>query len=304
MKHSKIAIIGAGSVGTTTAYTLILQNIIAEIILVDIDEIRCRGEILDLSDALSFGSTSKIRSGTTQDASQADIIVIAAGVRQKPEQTRLELVKSNQKIISSIMQQIKPINQNAIIIMVTNPVDVMTLCAQECSGLPKSQVIGSGTFLDSLRLRGLISQKLHIAEQSIHAYILGEHGDSQFVAWSGARIACTPLIDFSGLNKKELNNLEQAARNKAYEIIKCKGSTNFGIAACVAAMCRTIIFDEKFVMPISCYIKEFGISMSLPVILGENGIEQILPMKLNNEEHKKLEISAQKLQDIKGKCKL
>ncbi len=304
MKHSKIAIIGAGAVGTTTAYALILQSITAEIILVDINETRCNGEILDLSDALPFGNNSFIKSGKIKDASQADIIVIAAGARQKPGQSRLELIDTNQQVLMSILNKLQPINPSAILIMVTNPVDIIALCAQEYSGLPKKQVFGSGTFLDSMRLRELISQKINIAEQSIHAYILGEHGDSQFAAWSCAQVGGIPLLEYLGLNKKELDIIEQTTRDKAYEIIKCKGSTFFGIATCVAAICRIIIFNEKRVIPVSCFIEKFGISLSMPTILGENGIEKILSIPLNTEEQTKLESSAQKLKDIREQCRI
>ncbi len=298
MKHSKIAIIGAGAVGSTTAYALMLKNIAAEIILVDIDVERCKGEILDLSDALSFCEVSKIRGGTTQDAAQADIIIIAAGARQEPGQIRTELIKTNKKVIASIFEQIKPINPNAIVIMVTNPVDILTLYAQELSGLPRNQVFGSGTFLDTQRLRGLLANKFNIAEQSIHTYILGEHGDSQFPAWSCSHIAGIPLLDFPQFNKKNLADLAEQTRQKAYEIIACKGATYYGIAACVAEMCEAIIFDQKYVMPLSHFVEQFEVCLSLPVVLGEKGIEHILEIPLNKEEQEKLAHSAEQLRSI------
>jgi len=295
MKHKKIAIIGAGAVGSTTAYALVLKNIITEVILVDIDEKRCQGEILDLSDALSFCDASKIRSGTTQDAAQADIIIIAAGIRQKPKQTRIELITTNRSIISAILEQIRPINLHAIIIMVTNPVDILTLDAQQFSGLPRNQVFGSGTFLDTQRLCGILAKKLNITEQSISAYVLGEHGDTQFPAWSSAHIANIPLLNFPLVNQENLNQIAEETRKKAYEIIDCKGATHYGIAACVATMCQAIIFNQKLVMPLSCYIPSFDVCLSMPAVLGENGIENILPIPLNEKEQQQLAHSAEHL---------
>jgi L-lactate dehydrogenase len=298
MKHSKIAIIGAGSVGSTTAYALLLKNIAAEIILVDVNEVRCRGEILDLSDALSFDGTSKISLGNAQDAAQADIIVIAAGQPQKPNEPRLELLAANKPIYDSIFAAIKPINPQAIVIIVTNPLDLMTYYAQSIAGLPRNQVFGSGTFLDTLRLRGIVAEKTGVACESVDAYILGEHGDSQFAAWSSAQIAGIPIVEYPGITSKDLDAMATNIKNKAYEIIACKGSTYFGIATCVARMCEAIIFNQKLVMPLSAYNEKYDMCISLPAVLGENGIEKILPIPLNNDEQKILTDSAQQLRKL------
>lgn len=298
MNHSKIAIIGAGSVGSTTAYALLLKKITAEIILVDINETRCRGEILDLSDTLSFGGTSQVRIGTAQDAGQADIIIIAAGKAQNPGETRLELLTANTPIITNIFTAIKPINPQSIIIMVTNPLDTLTLLAQSLSGLPRNQVLGTGTFLDTLRLRGIIAQKLHVAATSVNAYVIGEHGDSQCVAWSSAEIGGTPITQFPGIEKKDLELFAQQTKDKAYEIIACKGSTSFGIATCVAAICEAIIFNQNIIIPLSTYIPEYDTVFSMPVVLNEKGIEKIIPILLNNDEQTKLSTSAQQLHKL------
>ena len=298
MKHSKIAIIGAGFVGSTTAYALLLKNIAAEIILVDVNEIRCRGEILDLSDALSFDGTSKVRLGNAQDAAQADIIVIAAGKPQEPNEDRRTLLQTNKSVFDAIFAAIKPINSQAIVIIVTNPLDLMTYYAQSLAGLPHNQVFGSGTFLDTLRLRNIIAEKAGVANTSVDAYILGEHGDSQFAAWSSAQIAGIPIAEYPGIQLKDLDAMATAVRNKAYEIIACKGSTYFGIATCVTRICEAIIFDQKVVMPLSVYNEKYDMCISLPAVLGENGIEKILPIPLNNDEQKKLIDSAQQLRDL------
>lgn len=290
MKRTKISIIGAGSVGSTIAYTILLKNLATEIALIDIDEIRCRGEILDLSDTIDVSSPSSIHTGTSEDAKNSHVVIIAAGKRQTPGQDRIALVQANKKVIESVMHSITPLRKDAVVIIVTNPVDIITYYAQQLSGLPSSQVFGTGTFLDSQRLRGFISKKINIGEQSIHAYILGEHGDTQFPAWSCARVAGMPLSDFN-LTQKELDHIAHETKNKAYEIISCKGATFYGIASCVAALCRTVIFDQKRVTPLSCYLKEYDVSLSMPAVLGARGIEEILMIPLDSHERTQLEHS-------------
>lgn len=295
MKRTKISIIGAGTVGSTIAYSILLQNLAVEIALIDIDKERCRGELLDLSDSLSFSHQSAIHLGTPADANDSQIIIIAAGKKQAPGQDRSALARENEKVIESVMQSITPLNKDCVVIVVTNPVDVITYYAQQLSGLPASQVFGTGTFLDTQRLRGFISEKITIAEQSIHAYVLGEHGDTQFPAWSCARVGGMPLSAFN-LTQKELDHIAHETKNKAYEIISCKGSTYYGIASCVAALCRTIIFDQKRVTPLSCFIKEYGISLSMPAVVGAHGIEEILMIPLNTHERTQLEHSIKVIQ--------
>ncbi len=298
MKSSKIAIIGAGSVGATTAYAILLKNIAAEIVLIDIDEVRCSGEVLDLSDALSFHSSSDIRIGSVDDTKDADIIIIAAGVAQKPDQTRTELVAKNRGIISSVMKSITPLNPETIIIMVTNPVDIMTLLAQNIANIPRTQIIGSGTMLDSQRINVTLANKLTISERSISTYILGEHGDTQFPAWSCAYVGCVPLLEYPGINKKDLDDMAEQTKNKAYEIIKCKGATFFGVAACVAALCECVLFNQHLIVPVSTYIEEFKLCLNMPVVLGRRGVERRIDIKLNDEEKKLLEKSANSLKQL------
>jgi L-lactate dehydrogenase len=301
MKHSKIAIIGAGNVGTATLYALMWKRIAAEIMLIDINEQRCKGEIFDLSDAQAFCCTSVLRQASFKEAGTADIIIIAAGARQKPGQTRMELLGTNWQVISSIMKEIQPINESAIIIMVSNPVDLMAYCAQQKSKLPKNQVFGTGTYLDTQRLSGIIAHKIGIAPQSVHAYMLGEHGETQFAAWSTARIDSIPLAQF--LSHQEMETIGEETKKRVYEIIQCKESTFFGIAACVADICECIIFNEKRVLPLSSYQEAFGVSLSLPTILGERGIEKVLNIPLSEQEQELFDRSVKALQDIVKKCK-
>ena len=292
MKHAKIAIIGAGAVGATTAYAIMWKNIAAEIILVDTDLERCKGEVLDLSDTVPFSCTSCLRQGTPVDASQADIIVIAAGARQQPGQKRVELLNLNWDIVTSIIQSLRPINKNAIIIMVTNPVDCMTCCAQQVCELPKEQIIGSGTYLDTQRLTGLLSRQMLVAQLSIDAFVLGEHGDNQFAAWSCANIAGIPLRKYPGITAEILNNIGTNTKNRVYEIIECKHATYFGVAACVADMCESIIFNQRRIFPVSCYVHEFDVCLNVPVVLGERGIQSRIPLYLDDHEQKLLQQAA------------
>lgn len=298
MRHAKVAIIGAGAVGTASAYSILWNNIAAEIMLVDIDEKRCRGEILDLSDAIPFSCTSCLSQGKLTDAGQADIIIIAAGARQKTGQPREELLEINWKVVSSIIQSMKPINKQAIIIMVTNPVDIMAYCAQQQSGLPKNQVFGSGTWLDTQRLRGLISQYIQVAQQSIQAFVLGAHGQVQFPAWSCASIAGVPINQYPMMTPEICKKFAEETSNRVYEIIECKDATYYGIGACIANICECIIFNQRRVLPLSTYIEEFGVSLSLPVILSERGIEKIIPVALDVHEQQELKKSVLYLKKI------
>jgi L-lactate dehydrogenase len=297
MKQTKIAIIGAGAVGTTTAYTLILKNIPAEIILVDIDAKRCMAEVLDLDDAVPFCKTSSIKAGSMQDAQTADIVIIAAGARQKEGQPRSELLAANKKIITDILTQLKP-QPHTIIIMVTNPVDALTWLALKLTNLPATQIFGSGTLLDSLRLRGLLACKFDISERSIHAYILGDHGENQFPAWSLSTIGGTPLINFPLLDQQMREGLAQETRDKVYKIIEGKGATFFGVASCVAALCENIIYDQKRVTPVSCLCKEYGVCLNVPVVIGKNGIEKYLPLSFSEEEKILMKKAAQAQKEL------
>lgn len=294
--RSKIAIIGAGAVGTSTAFSLALQNIAADLILVDINQMQCEGELLDLTDALETTNLPFLEKGSYRDAAQSDIIVITAGKRQQIGQSREELLQANMQVISSILRELIPINPNAIILMVTNPVDILAYLAQKITQLPYHQVISSGTFLDSVRARILLSHKLSIAPEAIHAYILGQHGDLQVAAWSISHIAGTPITSFLDTNALEI--IAEKTKNRAYEIIKCKGATFFGIAKVVAELCRVILTDQYLVKPLSCYVPEFQTFLSMPVVLARKGIVQILKTKLNAFEQEALAQTARKMSEL------
>ncbi len=295
MKHGKIAIIGAGTVGSATAYALLLRDIPADIILIDRNDTKCEGEVEDLADALTLSLSHSITRGFLADAASADIIIVTAGIAQACGQSRLDLLDTNAQIVSDIFKNMKPLNPDAIIIVVTNPVDSMTQLVAQLSGLPKNQIFGSGTFLDTQRLRMIISKQITIAPELIELYVIGEHGDSQVVAWSTATIAGMPLLQFPGLQKNQLCVMAQEAKGKANSIITCKGATSFGVASCIAFYCKVILSDSKHIVPVSCFNESYGVCIGMPAVLGASGIERIVDLSLDLEERADLEKSVQLL---------
>jgi L-lactate dehydrogenase len=295
--HVRVAVIGVGAVGATTAYSIMMRNIASEIILVDICQEKCMGEVFDMSDAIPASSTSRITLGTLKEAGRADIIIMTAGIRRKPGQTRLDLIRVNYKILANIIENMGSINPKAVVIVVSNPVDIMTYAVQRLVNIPMNQVFGSGTYLDTQRLRGYIADKVNVSPQSVDAYILGEHGDTQFAVWSSAQIAGVPLSNFDGITAQELDSLAQAARQKGQDIISLKDATFYGIASCVTDICESIIFNQKRVFPVSTYLERYGVCLSMPAVIGENGIERILAVPLDETEKNKLAYSAEKLNE-------
>jgi L-lactate dehydrogenase len=293
----KIAIIGAGTVGSTVAYSLLLKNLASEIIMVDVEQIRCEGEVRDLADTLTFCQTASIIQGSFEQAQKADIIIICAGHAQQPGQKRLELLTQNKDIIATLMRNLEPINPKAIIIMVANPLDVMTFIAQKNSSLPQQQIFGTGTWLDTQRLRRYLGVALKVSPTSIDTLIVGEHGDAQCVVWSHTLCGGTPILEM-GLSEEQLDEIAQAARNEAYVIIEKKCGTYYGIAACVADICQAIIFDRKKIMPLSVFVPEYGVCLSVPAVLGATGIERHAQLSLNSAETECLKNAAQKLKEI------
>ena len=297
-KDIKIAVIGAGSVGSTTAYTLVMKNLAAEVILVDINEAKEEGEVMDINDALSFVETGKIRGGSYQDAATADVIVITAGLPQKSgDQSRLELVNKNKEILKSIFDQIKPLNPEVKIVVVSNPVDIMTYYAQEFSGLPRNQVFGTGTSLDTSRLRTEIALALDINVQSVDGFVLGEHGESEFVAWSTVSVGGVLIKDKLGSDK--LDEIAKKVRDDAKSIIDRKGSTFYGIAAVTTDIIESVLLDQNKVLPISSRIEDWngvsGVCLGVPAVVGKEGVKSIWSLELNDEEKEKLKLSAEKI---------
>jgi len=254
--------------------------------------------VLDLSDAC-FLSPTKIKIGNYKEAGQCDVIVITAGAKQKPGESRNDLLLRNTAILRSVFQSMTPVKPEAVVIIVSNPVDVLTNVAQQLSGLPRSQVFGSGTFLDSMRLRTHLSGLLGVNGSSIHSYVLGEHGDLQFVHWSQSRIAGTPLEQFGSV---DCVAVERAVMRKAYDIIECKGATSYGIGTCVAKLLQNVVHDEKEVRCVSAYADSFGVSMSVPVVLGRNGVERLVPLELSSEELAKMQVAVDAIKGGVAAC--
>ncbi|KAJ1965505.1 hypothetical protein GGI12_000727 [Dipsacomyces acuminosporus] len=284
----RVSIIGGGgNVGAATAYALIAKGTPVEILIVDVSDKAAQGQAFDISDA-SFLMPGVCRKGSFQEAGQSDVIVITAGARQEPGEPRSNLIGRNYKIIKSIIDSLQPIKPTAKILMVSNPVDVLTHIAQKISGLPRNQVIGSGTFLDSGRLRNALSEITGIAPTSVHAYMLGEHGDHQFTGWSSARIGGRPLLEHPKMQNVDLNSISEKIMRKAYDIIEAKGSTYFGVGMCAATIAVALLNNTSQVFPVVNYVEKYGCYMSWPAAIGSDGVEQSFDVTLDEAESKKL----------------
>ena len=277
-------IIGTGNVGASVAYSLINQRTaVNELVLVDINTADAEGEAMDLRDALAVApSYLKIKAGSYKDSRGCDIIVITAGANQKPGETRLDLLKKNASIFRPMVREIMSNGFHGIFLVVTNPMDVMTYLTWKYSGLPADHVIGSGTVLDSARLRLRLSERLNINPKSINAYQVGEHGDSEFALWSTANISGQPLTTL--LSEMALMEIEDYARNEAYEIISKKGATHYGIGVCATHIIHCILNDERRVLPVSSFDDNNGLFIGFPTIVGRRGVVRRLEVKLSEAE--------------------
>ncbi|MCC3143878.1 L-lactate dehydrogenase [Halanaerobium sp. Z-7514] len=304
IKANKIAVIGAGNVGATTVYALMAQGIGSEIVLIDINQEKAEGEAMDLMHGSSFVKPVNIYAGGYEDLSDAHLIIITAGAAQKAGETRLDLIKKNTAIFKKIISSITKYNQDAILLVVTNPVDILTYLTWKLSEYPANRVIGSGTVLDTSRFKSLLSKHCGVAANNVHGYIIGEHGDSEVAAWSLTNIAGTNLKNYCPIcdaecHNNELENIAENVKNSAYEIIEKKGSTFYAVALAVARISRAILRDENAVLTVSSLIKGFygidDISLSLPTIVNSKGIDKVLKLPLNTSEKKDLKKSADQL---------
>lgn len=306
----KVAVIGCGFVGSSIAFALMQSGLFSEMVLIDVDMKKAEGEALDIGHGISFARPMRIWAGVYEDIADAAIVIITAGANQKPGETRLDLVHKNINILKSIMPEVTKHNKTGIILMVANPVDILTYAALKISGLPENRVIGSGTVLDTARLKYEMGELLEVDSRGVHAYIVGEHGDSEIAAWSSANISGVPLKDFcrvrsdidSSMITEATKEIAERVKNSAYEIIERKQATYYGIAMAVKRICEAIIRDEKSVLPISSMMHgEYGLAdvvLSMPAIVGENGVEHVVPVSLDEEEQKRLWNSAQVLKEI------
>ncbi len=305
--NRKVGIIGCGFVGATTAFALMETGLFSEMVLIDVDKKRAEGEALDISHGLAFASPMEIYAGTYEDIADAGIVIITAGAAQKPGETRIDLVSKNAAIFKGIIDQITARPFGGILLVVSNPVDILTHITIELSGLPEHRVIGSGTVLDTGRLKQIIGTRLGVDPRNVHVRILGEHGDSELIAWSNAHVAGIPLEDFfnmrSGGSYEEFRTeVSDLVRNSAYEIIDKKKATYFGIAMAVKRICECIVRDEKSVLSVSNSLQgEYGIediALSTPCIVGKDGIEIRMPPSLNYLEQAQLKESAHQLKEV------
>lgn len=305
----KISVIGAGFVGSTVAYTLVVKGVASEIVLVDVNLERAEGEAMDISHGAPFAKSSVIRAGSYEDTKGSDVVIITAGTNQKPGETRIDLITRNAAIMRDVAGRVGEQSPNAVILVISNPVDVMTYVARQVTGFPKNRVIGSGTVLDSSRFRYLLANRFDIDPRNVHGYIMGEHGDSEFPAWSLVNITGMSLDEASDLFNKEINDevrqsIADSTRNAAYEIINRKGATYYGIGMSATRIVEAIVRDERSIMTVSSLLHgEYDIDdlyLSVPAILGEHGIEKVLTPRLSDLELANLHHSAEVLRDARN----
>ena len=287
--NNKIVIIGCGNVGMSYAYALLNQNTnVNELVLIDLDKERAIGEAMDLNHGIAFApGRINIKAGDYSDCKDADIVCIAAGANQNPGETRMDLINKNSVIFKSIVTEVMKNEFDGIFLIATNPLDVMTYLTWKYSNLPHSRIIGSGTSLDTSRLRFMIGEKLNISPKSVHAYIIGEHGDSEFAPFSNATIGLQNIHNF--LNDDELNKIYHNVKNAAYEIIHRKKATYYGIGMCLVRITNAILNNENSIITVSSYDKENDIFMGIPSIINRNGVRERVYVELNEEETKKLQ---------------
>ncbi len=293
--NRKIALIGAGMVGMSYAYSMLNQNVCDELVLIDIDRKRAEGEAMDLNHGLAFsGSHMKIHAGEYQDCNGADMVVICAGVAQKPGETRLDLLKRNREVFRSIIGPVTESGFNGLFLVATNPVDVMTRITYELSGFNAGRVLGTGTALDTARLRYLLGSYMQVDPRNIHAYVMGEHGDSEFVPWSQAMIATRPIRDLlgegegNGLRMEELKKISEEVKGAAYKIIEAKRATYYGIGMAMTRITKAILGSENSVLTVSAYLRgeygQSGVFIGVPCIINQNGVQRVLQLNLSEEE--------------------
>ena len=304
--NQKIILVGDGAVGSSYAFALVAQNIAQEIGIIDINRAKAQGDAMDLSHALAFTSPKKIYAADYSDAHDADIVVITAGAAQKPGETRLDLVHKNLKINRAVVKEIVASGFNGIFLVASNPVDILTYSTWKFSGFPKEKVIGSGTSLDSARFRQALSDLLEVDARNVHAYILGEHGDSEFPVWSHANVAGLPIYDWvmdhPEIDEEAMVNLFFSVRDAAYDIIEKKGATFYGIAVSLARITQAILDNENAVLPLSVYVDgEYGLDdiyIGSPAIINAQGIKQVIEIPLTDGEQDRMTASASQLKEI------
>ena len=307
MKKGKVVLVGTGFVGMSMAYSMLNQGGIEELVLIDIDKEKTKGEEMDLSHGLPYAPQKMvIKAGDYEACKEAEVVVITAGVAQKPGQTRLELAEVNTKIMKQITQSIMASGFDGIIVVASNPVDLMAYVVWKVSGLPKNKVIGSGTVLDTARLRYLMADYLKVSSKNIHAYIMGEHGDSSFVPWDHAYVGCKKVKDIMKDNHhpmEDLKRIHEGVVNAAYEIIEKKKATYYGIGMALNRLVKAIIKDENSILTVSTYLEnQYGqndIYIGVPAIINRNGVRDLMELNLNEYEQEKLDTSCKLIREMR-----
>lgn len=312
--RSKVAIVGAGNVGSAFAFRLMISGLAREIALIDRNEERAKGECMDLNHGASFVAPTNIYSASYEGCKGADVVVVTAGAKQKPGQTRIDLVQRNAEIFKDIIPKIAKYASDSILLVVSNPMDILTYITLKISGFPSNRVMGSGTVLDSSRFRYLISENCRVDPRNVHAYIIGEHGDTELPVWSHANIGGMVLAKYCPIctthcdHQKELQKIFEQVRTAAYKIIEAKGATYYAIALALARIVGAVLRDENSVLAVSTLINDYyGISdvcLSIPCVVNRHGVEKFLRLELSEVEQEQLKHSAETLKGIIKKIKL
>jgi len=297
-KKRKIVVVGVGAVGSTTAYTLLLRQRMDELVLIDANKEKAIGDALDMNHGLAFLGKAKVWAGSYEDCADADIIIITAGVAQKPAESRVDLLKRNIAIFESITEQVLKFNKDGILLIASNPVDVMSYFTWKKSGWPSQRVIGSGTLLDTARFRYLIGEKLAIDPRSVHAHIIGEHGDSELPVWSHTHVAGSEIE----LNEEDRNYIFRNTRDAAYRIIEAKGATYYAIALALDRICTAILKNEASVLNVSTLLKNYhgidDVYLGVPSIVDRSGVREVLQFNIKQDEQELLRKSANKIKEL------
>lgn len=309
-KTRKVVIIGVGLVGSSYAYALLNQGIVNEMVLIDLNHDRADGEARDLNHGMPFGSPMKIRAGHYDECRDADLVVITAGANQEQGETRLDLVTKNTKVMQNIVEHIMRTGFNGILLVATNPVDVLTQVVYQASGLPKERVIGSGTILDTARFRYLLSEYFQVDSRNVHAYIIGEHGDSELPVWSHVQIGGLPLNVYGKIDNyyqdQDMQQTFENVRDAAYDIIKRKGATHYGIGMGLARLTKAILYNENSILTISTLFEgEYGLNgifLGIPAIVNASGVREIIQLQLSDREQEQLNKSAEILKEMVNKA--
>ena len=307
----KVGIVGAGSVGSATAFALVMRGVARKVVLIDANEKKAEAEAMDLAHATPFAYANKVKCGTYQDLAGCEVVIVTAGANQKPGETRIDLLGRNVKIFESIIPEVVKAAPNCILLITANPADIMTEVALRLSGFPKERVIGSGTVLDTSRFRTLLGYHLGLTPKSIHANVLGEHGDSEVLVWSNGDAGTVQIEELARMVNKPFTpevkaSIDDCVRNAAYKIIDGKGATFYGIAGALCRICQAITTNEYAILTVSSHHENVegveNVCVSLPTVVGKRGIHNVIYPRLSESEHRDLKFSAEKIKEYSDKA--